>query len=271
MVHYAVSTLKPLVSLEDVTLTNGVRLHCATQGPRQGTAMLMLHGYSDSSFSFSQVMPLLPADFRVIAPDLRGHGNSERPPSGYHISDMADDVLDLMNTMDVASAIIVGHSMGSFVAQAIAERAPERASALVLTGSAPTSVNDAVTALREMIDALTDPVDEEFVRSFQYGTVAMPVPKAFMDAVIANSKRMPARIWKAIYEALLEYRPSQMRPFVRTLVLGGKEDAIFSAAEQMQLARQYPDARLQLVDRVGHALHWEQPDTFVAALMRFVR
>ena len=62
----------------------------------------MIHGYSDSWFSFSRVLPLLPPELRVIAPDMRGHGDSERPPSGYRIADMADDVIRLMDALNVA-------------------------------------------------------------------------------------------------------------------------------------------------------------------------
>ena len=56
---------------------------------------------------------------------------------------------------------------------------------------------------------------------------------------------------------------------MRTLVLGGRQDAVFSATEQMVLARQFPRGELHLIDGVGHTLHWEQPATFVSALLRF--
>ena len=80
---------------------------------------------------------------------------------------------------------------------------------------------------------------------------------------------MPARIWKAVMQGLLESEINLSRPEVRTLVLGGRQDAVFSAAEQMVLARQFPRGELHLIDGVGHTLHWEQPATFVKALIRF--
>lgn len=271
MVYFAAAALAPLLAFGDVTLRNGVRLHYAQQGPSRGPAIILLHGYSDSSFSFSRVMPLLPSELRVIAPDFRGHGHSDRPQSGYRVEDLANDVLQLMDALEVPSAIIVGHSMGSLVAQAIVDRAPSRVTQLVLVGGALRCDNEVVTVLGEAINALRDPVDIAFVREFQYSTVALPVPAEFMDAAIANSGRMPARVWKEILAGLLSYRPAAKRPAVRTLVLGGKKDAVFSAAEQTQLARAYPDARLQLFDDVGHAPHWERPDQFVSALLRFLR
>jgi len=271
MVHFVGTALLPQTSYADVNLANGIRLHYAHQGPRFGPAIVMLHGYSDSSHSFSRVMPLFPSELRVFAPDLRGHGHSDRPASGYRVTEMADDVLQAMDALGIPTAVLVGHSMGSFIAQAIAERAPGRVTSLVLLGSAPSCNNAIVSGMRATVDALVDPVDPDFVREFQYSSVSLPVPGWFMEAAIANSRRMPARVWKRILTGLLEFQPRPPRPRVRTLVLGGREDAVFSVLEQTALARQFPDARLQLIEDVGHALHWEQPQTFVDAVLSFAR
>ena len=268
MVNFATA---PLASLTDVTLANNVRLRYARQGPATGPAIIMLHGYSDSSFSFSRVMPLLPPNLRVIAPDMRGHGHSDRPASGYRIEDMATDVVQLMDALHVPTAVVAGHCMGSFIAQALTVQAPDRVKGLVLLASAPLVASDAVKELAPAIDALTDPVDEAFVREFQYSTIAQPVPDAFMDAAIANSRRMPAAIWKELFEGFLAYEPRLPRPNVRVLVLGGTRDAVFPAAEQIALAQQYPFAKATLIEDAGHSLHWEQPETFVSALLEFVR
>ena len=90
-----------------------------------------------------------------------------------------------------------------------------------------------------------------------------------MAAAIANSRRMPAWVWKAAFQGLIEGEINLVRPQMRTLVLGGRKDAVFSATEQMVLARQFPRGELHLIDDVGHTLHWEQPATFVSALIRF--
>ena len=255
--------------LDSVKLSNGVTLHYASQGPATGPAVIMLHGYSDSWFSFSRILPLLPPDLRVIAPDLRGHGDSERPTNGYGIADMADDVLRLMDVLAVPKAVLIGHSLGSFVVRKAFELAPDRVSRLVLTGSALKADNDGMRELQRAVNELTDPVDEGFVREFQMSTIAAPVPQPFLEAVIANSRRMPARIWKAVIQGLIDFEPAVLRPSVRALVLGGREDAVFSRNEQMVLARQFPRGELQLLDGVGHTLHWEQPAMFVRALQRF--
>jgi non-heme chloroperoxidase len=269
MVHFAGAAVAPMISFADVRLSNGVRLHYAEQGPATAPAIVLLHGYSDSWFSFSRVMPLMPAEYRVIAIDARGHGDSERPAGGYRIEDMADDVLLLLDALKIRSAVIVGHSMGSFVAQAIAGKAPYRVTSLVLIGSAPVFDNANIRELVAAVGKLSDPIDRDFVRDFQYSTINQPVPEAFMLKAIANSERMPARVWKQIAQGFLEYHPAAARPRVRTLVIGGRKDGVFSVDEHVALARQF-DAPLELFDDIGHTLHWEDPGAFVQVLRRFL-
>jgi pimeloyl-ACP methyl ester carboxylesterase len=144
-------------------------------------------------------------------------------------------------------------------------------SGLVLLGSGPAANNDTMAELKWAVDALTDPIDPVFVREFQYSTVAQPVPDAFMNAAIANSLRMPAAVWKKAIAGLMQFEPLLPRSTVRTLVLGGTRDAVFTVREQVALAQQYPFARLRLIEDVGHALHWEQPDVFARELMQFVQ
>jgi non-heme chloroperoxidase len=271
MVHFAATAVEPVTSDASVRLANGVRLHYARQGPAYGRAIVFLHGYSDSSFSFSRVMPLLPPELRVIAPDLRGHGHSDRPATGYRVPDFAADVIAMMDALEVPEAVIVGHSIGSFVAQAIAERVPRRVNRLVLLGSASRVEGPGMEDFRKEVDALSDPVDAAFVHAFQHNTIALPVPPAFMAAAIANSRRMPAHIWKKVLQGVMDYRPALPRPYVRTLVLGGDCDAVFPVAEQTRLAREFSNVELRIIEGVGHALHWEQPRLFVDELLRFLR
>lgn len=256
-------------SLDPVRLSNGVTLNVATQGPAGGSAIIMLHGLSDSWYSFSRVMPLFPADRRIVVPDLRGHGHSDRPLNGYRVADMADDVIRLMDALQIAKAAVVGHSMGSFVARKVCELAPERVWRLILAGAGPRGNTPIMHELLQAVAPLTDPIDETFVRDFQLSCVNVPLPQEFMEAVVANSRRMPVRVWKDALQGLIDEDIRLVRPKMRTLVVGGRQDSVFSATEQMVLARQFPQGELHLVEGVGHTLHWEQPATFVNALKRF--
>jgi pimeloyl-ACP methyl ester carboxylesterase len=225
--------------------------------------VLMLHGYTDSWWSFSRVLPLMPGTLRVIVPDQRGHGASDRPEQGYAIDDFASDALQLLETLGVREATVVGHSMGSFVARRLVEKAPFRVRQLVLVGSAPVAGNAGVREMLTTVNTFTDPVDPEFARTFQESTIVQPVPASFMERAIDDSRSVPARVWEAALAGLIAYAPEGV-PTSPTLILGGDGDAIFSNDEQQALASTIPGALLDIAPGVGHCLHWEDPARFAA-------
>jgi pimeloyl-ACP methyl ester carboxylesterase len=147
---------------------------------------------------------LVPPELRLIIPDQRGHGDSERPPDGYTPQRFAEDAIALLDALGITSATVTGHSMGSFVAQVIALSAPKRVRRLVLIGSAATADNEVVRSLVPLVQSLTDPVDPAFVREFQMSTIYRPVPEAFLERAIAESLKLPARVWKAVLAGLLD-------------------------------------------------------------------
>ncbi|HET7239869.1 MAG TPA: alpha/beta hydrolase [Gemmatimonadales bacterium] len=257
----------------DVTLATGVRLRYAEQGDPRGPAVVLLHGYSDSWFSWSRVLPLIPSRYHVIALDQRGHGDSDKPEDGYAMHDFAGDVLALMDTLHFERATIVGHSMGSFVAQRIAVTAPSRVERLVLVGSAPafrrmSGVDDFAAA----VYALEDPVSQQFAREFQVSTIYQPIPAEFLDTAVATSLRLPARVWHGIMTGMLDAPviPELAGLGVPTLILSGDRDAVFAPAAQQALIAQLPKARSSIYAETGHAPHWERPERFAGDLVGFL-
>ena len=251
------------------TLKSGAHLRYVCQGPTSGPAVIMLHGYSDSSFSFSRVLPLLPSWLRVIVPDQRGHGASSRTEA-YSMDDMADDVVELMDVLKVPTVTLVGHSMGSFVARRAAALAPARITRLVLVGAGPSSRNAALRDVHRGANGLSDPVDRDFVREFQYSTVNRPVPAEFMERVIAESLKLDAATWKAVIAGLVAYTPAESAITAPVLVLGGDRDAVFSVAEQRDLAAKIRGAQVLILEGIGHTPHWEDPPRFVTELLEFL-
>nr|WP_234943697.1 alpha/beta hydrolase [Sinorhizobium meliloti] len=101
-------------------------------GDPDGVPILLLHGFTDSARSWSFTAPYLATGFRVIAPDLRGHGHSDQPEGCYTISEMANDVRLLMVALDLAPCHVVGHSLGGRLVQALAERWPHLVRKIIL-------------------------------------------------------------------------------------------------------------------------------------------
>lgn len=255
----------------DVQLRTGIRLRYAEQGDPEGEVVILLHGLTDSWFSFSRVLPLLRASWHVFALDQRGQGESDRPASGYTMADLGDDVLAFMDTLGIREATIVGHSMGSFVAQRVAITAPERVRRLVLIGSATTAHNDVLLALRHEFAAMPDSMPRQFLHDFQYSTVHVPMPASFMNRVIAESAKVSARVAHALVEGLLASGDSARLSSVRvpTLIMWGEHDAVFPRSEQLLLQARIAGSELRLYRGVGHTPHWEVPAEVVRDLEAF--
>src|SRR5882757_5002842 len=116
----------------DIKLKNGLTLNYVVQGDLRGQVVVLLHGAGDSWHSYERVLPLLPASYRVYAVTLRGHGLSDHPDAGYSRADFADDILEFIDQLKLEHVTLVGHSLGSFVAQKVAEQDPGHLDRLVL-------------------------------------------------------------------------------------------------------------------------------------------
>src|SRR6478609_12047599 len=97
--------------------------------------ILLIHGMAGSSRTWRDVQPALARRFRVLAPDLLGHGESAKPMGDYSLGAHASGVRDLLEALDVPSATIVGHSLGGGIALQLAYQYPERCDRLVLVGA----------------------------------------------------------------------------------------------------------------------------------------
>jgi non-heme chloroperoxidase len=260
--------------LKSRELSTDAILEYVEQGETSGTPVFLLHGLSDSYRSYDRVLPHLPGWIHAFALTMRGHGDSSRPVDGYLPRDFAADVAALMDELALDAAVVVGHSLGSVVAQRFAIDHPQRTLALVLVGAFASPAQNAAT--RELWDStvssLTDPVDVHFVREFQQSTVAQPVPPEYLRTVVNESLKLPARVWRATLEGLLQEDFSQQlhRIEAPTLIVWGEQDGVCPREDQQTLATQVPHAQLVMYPRAGHGVHWEEPERFAADLAGFV-
>ena len=117
----------------DTLEINGIRLAYDRRG--KGTPLVLLHGYPLDHQLWDEVVPLLQDQFDVILPDLRGFGGSSTVDSFYTMEDIASDIAGLLDFLGIPKAVIVGHSMGGYVALAFARLYPERVAGLGLVSS----------------------------------------------------------------------------------------------------------------------------------------
>ena len=203
--------------------------------------LVLLHGMSGDRSTWAVVAPdLAAAGYRVIAPDLRGHGDSPRT-SVYSFETMRGDVLELADDLDLGTFVLVGHSMGGTVATLLAERYPARLAGLILVDSPPPDGSGSW-------DPGPRPDGD------------LPYDWAVKPAIFAQLSD-PDPAWR-------DELPAITPP---TLLIGG---GAASPVPQELLARTaalIPDATLVTIEGAGHAVHQTKPAEFLAAVLPFLR
>ncbi len=260
--------------VRSVELPNQVKLPYVEQGDPLGVPVVLLHAIADSWRSFERVLPHLPDSIHAFALTQRGHGDASRPVEGYRPHDFAADLAAFMDALHLEAAVIAGGSSGGFVARRFAIDHPERTLGLILLGS-PATLRDKPGVL-EMWDStlskLTDPVDPGFVREFAESTLAQLVPQALVETMVQEGLKVPARVWRATFEGLLEDDSfGELNKInVPTLIVWGDQDAFLPRGDQETLQAAITGARLVVYPGAGHAVYWEEPDSVASDLAAFI-
>lgn len=256
-------------------LPTRVKLPYTEQGDSSGVHLILLHGYADSWHSFELVLPHLPDSIHAFAVTQRGHGDASRPISGYRIYDFTADLLAFMDILHLNTAVIAGGSSGGFTARRFAIDYPERILGLVLIGS-PLKMRDKPTVLQmwnSTISKLTDPIDPGFVREFIKSTFIQPVPESFLETLVQESLKIPARVWKAALEGLLEDDSVEELDKIKapTLIVWGDYDTIIPLSDQETFVVKIAGSKLVVYPGVGHTPYCEEPALFAADLTAFIK
>ena len=257
----------------NASLSTGIRVHYAEQGDSSGAPIVFLHGWPDSWFTFSRVLPALPRTLRAIAVDQRGFGDSDHPASGYTFQELAADAVALLDALGIERAAIVGHSFGSFVARELAIAHPQRVTGLVLIGTGFSTSTPVMQSLRAAVRTLPNPIPEPFAREFQASTAYRALAPEFFDRIVVESLKIPAPLWPVMIDQLLQYDATAALGNLRVpiLMLWGDQDALFSRAEQDLFLAAVADARLKVYEETGHCPNWERPDDVAADIASFMR
>lgn len=119
-------------------LANGIRQFVIEEG--EGAPVILLHGFPETNYAWRHQIPELSKQFRVIAPDLRGYGETDKPASGYDKRNMALDIRELIRELDIKKVALVGHDRGARVATRFAKDYPELVDRLVVMDNVPTRI-----------------------------------------------------------------------------------------------------------------------------------
>lgn len=242
-------------------LESGITLSYVTFGDMAAEPVILLHGYTDNSRSWSLIGPWLEA-FHVEAPDLRGHGSSQIVACCYGLDQLAHDVVEFMDLLEIERAHVVGHSLGAMTAAVLAATHPERLDRLVLISAATEVPEGSREWLWDNVPALVHPVDPEsqFMRDWYWNPT--PVDEDFLARERAESAARPREVWLGVLTALsmTDWAPLGGRIAAPTLVMWGDQDTLFGIETQEALREVLPAARFETFEGLGHNMFWEAPE-----------
>lgn len=244
---------------------NDICLNVIEQGDGPLT-LVFLHYFGGSAREWQDVMNQLSDQYRCIAIDLRGHGDSDAPSvdspeTGYAVDDMADDVANLLSIRNVDDFVLIGHSMSGKVALALASRQPAKLQSLLLVSPSPPVPEPIPDGERQKLFAGYGQwlAAEQMVKNI----TAIPVPEATRKQIISDSLRTAKPAWDAWLLRGSNEDISARMPFVNVPVriIVGSDDHALPPDVQTKMTLPYlTDVTLKIIDGAGHLLPWEVPN-----------
>lgn len=259
------------------TVVNGIRVAYRTAGRPGQPALVLIHGFPLDSAMWDAQLAALAQHCYVIAPDLRGHGESEVPPGPYSIDQHADDVAALMDALGVRKAVIGGLSMGGYVALAFWRRHREKVSGLALIDTRANADTPEGKAAR---DATIKRIRERGVGILADEMLPrLLAPENQGDSQVAQTLRtmIECQPVEGMAGALVAMRDRPDSAVLLTTVnvpaavVVGEADAITPVAVAQEMERSLSDVKLVVVAKAGHMAPLEAPAEVNQALLDLVR
>ena len=262
---------------------DGATLSVHIEGPAQaetdGPPVVLIHGWSMSGQFFRRQLPDLAARRKVIVPDLRGHGRSEKVLHGHTVPTYANDLAAILAVLGVERPVLVGWSMGAMVAyEFLRQSGPRSLSGIVIVDQPPSDfawpgyefggfTADGLLEMNEQIQTNHAGLVSEFAQLMVHepdpDTVAwmtteiLQVPPAIASAILVG-------------QTLRDFRDFPPQIEVPALVLFGEDDMLTSPRAGQYIAAAIPKARLQTFPNSSHCPFWEEAPAFNQAVESFL-
>ncbi len=247
-----------------------LNVHVLAEGPQEAPALLLLHSLGTTLHIWDAQAAALSDRFRVVRPDLRGHGLSAVPRGPYSMEQMAQDAFALMDALGIARAHVAGLSIGGLIAQAMAQKAPERMQSLILCDTAlaipPPEMwhQRAATVRAQGMEVLVETVLARWVTAgFRTAPPALGL-RAMLERTAPEGYAGAA---EAIAGA--DFTASARSVHLPTLVVVGDSDESTPPSAAKALAEAYW-GKLEIIPHAAHIPTMEQPEAVSAALRRFL-
>jgi len=257
---------------------NGLIIYYEIHG--SGQPVLLIAGLGSDSASWGSIIQGFSYHFKTIIFDNRGCGRSNSPSDQYSIDEMADDAINLLNTLKIKQAHILGHSMGGYIAQKIAALHPDRVSKLILASTAarPSERNNRIFS--DLYKQFESGIDyEAWIRNwipwlFSKKTIQN---KQFIDAFVKGAVTYPYRQgtngFKGQVQAIASFDGRGLIKNIKaeTLVLEGEDDRLITPQEARQLADEIDGSVFRLLKDTGHSIFVENPSALNEEVFNFLK
>jgi pimeloyl-ACP methyl ester carboxylesterase len=239
---------------------NGISLNVLEQGSGSLT-LIFLHYFGGSALEWESVMSQLSRQYRCLAVDLRGHGDSDAPAMGYSVDTMADDLSAVVDSLHVHEFVLVGHSMSGKVALAFAARQPAGLRSLVLVSPSPPVPEPIPDDEREKL--LTGHGKRSSAEKTLKNITEAHVSETIREQIIADDLRTTKPAWDAwLLAGSKEDISDRMKAIsVPVHIIVGEEDRALPPDVQGKMVLPYlKNASFETIEKAGHLLPWEVPD-----------
>jgi pimeloyl-ACP methyl ester carboxylesterase len=264
-----------------VSLPDGITLAYIDTGNPSGPPVVLIHGYTDSARDWVPVLPYLSKRFRLILVDIRGHGKSSKPECCYSRLDFAYDIKLLLDALSIRQAHLVGHSLGSIIAQTFAEYWPGRTARVVLissTGGRPPGLTEPPQFdFAAEIRKLKDPIDPNSPFMIAWWSSPTPVDPDFIRRQREDSAAIPLSVWLAVLDQSLpaattytDLQSTLPRLKAPTLLIWGSKDPIMEEPLRKTLRDALPEAQVKVFEGLGHNPFWEDPPAVAGVINTFL-
>jgi 3-oxoadipate enol-lactonase len=240
-----------------------------------GDCVVLIHGHPFDRTLWAPQLPALSDSFRVLAPDLRGFGESPVTPGSVTMRECAADIEELLDGLGVARAAVVGLSMGGLVAMELAIADPARcwAIGLVATTAEPVTPQERLTR-RQRADAVErdgTAILLDYMHAGVYGPACPPAVRAGVDAMMAAASPAGAAAALRGRAERPDYRPALAALDIPALVCAGTADPWSNDVVTAEIAGSLKHPEVLVIDGVGHLPNLEAEREFNAALAAFLR
>lgn len=250
---------------------DAVDLAYEAMGGNDKPVLLLIHGGTASRRSWDLVTPVLRANYRIIAVDMRGHGQSPAPDFGYSAVQLSADINRVIDDLALSQVTVVGHSLGGMAAIFLAAHRSDVVKSLVLV-NVPVTPNtvDALTGLEaQMHRPGFFPVTEAFVD--RWAAHARPVPPAFLATQRAHIFNLRPIVWQQVFAELAKANITSTLKAIKqpTLILWGAGDGILDSTQYEKLQSGIENARFVLIQEAGHNPSSSTPDRVAREIASF--